>query len=45
MKRKKKLKAKTQMDIMKSIRKPLPRPTKVINVKKYDRKNEDWKND
>lgn len=36
-------KNKTQYEILKSIRKKMPKPSKVIDIKKYDRNS--WKKD
>jgi len=32
----------TSLEILKSIRKPMPKPTIVITPKKYDRKDKKW---
>ena len=45
---KKKIKTKgkiTFLDTYKKVRKPMPPATKVINPKKYDRKNNSWKDE
>ena len=42
-KKKKKDERISTLDIMKGIRKPMPKPTRIIPPKKqYDRKNKDW---
>ena len=43
MKKKATNKQSKQFDILKKIRKPMPRPTTVITPKKYDRKDKSWK--
>jgi hypothetical protein len=44
-KKKKNKKGSSQLDAMKSIRKPMPPSTKVINPKKkYDRRDKSWMN-
>lgn len=40
--KKKKKKKSSFLDNYKSIRKPMPPATKVINPKKYDRKDKSW---
>jgi len=46
MKIRKTQKSKSWADIYKSIRKPMPPKTKVLNPKKkYDRKDDSWKED
>lgn len=41
----KKPKKKSQLDYMRGIRKPMPPPSRVIQPKKYDRKDKSWKDE
>ena len=41
-KQRKKRKERTQLEAIKSVRKPMPPPTRVINPKKYDRRDKTW---
>lgn len=35
----------TFLEVYRSVRKPMPKPTKVITPKKYNRKNKKWEED